>query len=246
MPAVKRLLAPAPEEVAAVIAQHLVGGDNSNLPESVAVDLSLGPNAGNVHYLDALESKLDFLKGLHTQAAQRRKARYDLEHLTPEAYRERIATSITHVAGSPLPEPETCQPRTRLVKVFPAYDLYEVVLEGVRGVETAGYLMLPNTPNPRPAVICQHGLGGRPEILVGLNNDLEGGWVYDRFAQRLAEKGYVVYAPFMNWGIALTSARDLLVKHAYALGWARGSSSSACSCTSARRRRRRPRSCTCD
>ena len=64
--------------------------------------------------------------------------------------------------------------------------------------------LLPKSAKPRPAVICQHGLGGRPEILAGLNNELEGGWVYDRFAERLVEKGYVVYVPFMNWGHAPT------------------------------------------
>src|SRR5690606_2459116 len=121
-------------------------------------------------------------------------------------------------AGSPLPEAAECRPRTRLVKALPTYDLYEVVLEGVAGVDTAGYLMLPNTSSTGPAVICQHGLGGRPETLAGHNHELEGGWAYDRFAQRLAEKGYVVYVPFMNWGIAPTPARDLLVKHAYPLG----------------------------
>src|SRR5207245_1539382 len=67
--------------------------------------------------------------------------------------------------------------------------------------------------------ICQHGRGGRPESLVGVGSNLEEGeWIYDRFAQRLAEKGYVTFAPFMNWGWGTTAARDGLVKPAFALG----------------------------
>ena len=42
--------------------------------------------------------------------------------------------------------------------------------------------------------------------------------IYDRLAQRLAEKGYVTFAPFMNWGWGGLEGRDALVKHAYALG----------------------------
>jgi dienelactone hydrolase len=66
-------------------------------------------------------------------------------------------------------------------------------------------------------VIVQHGLGGRPEALVGLE-ELPDQWIYDRVGERLAQQGYVVFAPFMNWGWGRTTDRDGLAKRSFALG----------------------------
>lgn len=172
-------------------------------------------------YQQALMSKVAYLETLHEAANQQCRQRYDLTTLTPAAYQARVAESLDRVAGPPLPETTDRQAQTRLVERRPVYDLYEVILESVPGVEVAGYLLTPTNGQPAPAVICQHGLAGRPEALVGINDRLEGNqWVYDRFAQRLAERGYVVFVPFMNWGWPTTTMRDRLVKHAYALGFA--------------------------
>ena len=172
-------------------------------------------------YQQALVSKVAYLESLHDAATHQRRQRYDVTTLTPSAYRTRVAESLERVAGPPLPATTDRKAQTRLIDRHPAYDLYEVILESVPGVEVAGYLLTPTNGQPAPAVICQHGLGGRPEALVGINDRLEGHqWVYDRFAQRLAERGYVVFVPFMNWGWPTTAMRDRLVKHAYALGFA--------------------------
>jgi hypothetical protein len=218
LPAVTRLVAPSPLELAAAVARYLAGTDDFENHEKESTERTADQQDGEAHYRSTLESKLAFLQDLHSHAAHARAARYNHAELEPASYRQRIADSIHHVSGLPLPETADRRPRTRLIAAPPAYDLYEVVLEGVAGVETAGYLLLPRKAEPQPAIICQHGLGGRPEILAGLDNNLAGGWIYDRFAQRLAEKGYVVYVPFMNWGLAPTGARDALVKHAYPLG----------------------------
>jgi len=171
-------------------------------------------------YQRAVERKVTYLEAQHTQARTQRQQRYALAASTPEQYRTRIAESVARVAGPALPATTNRRVRTRLCEQRPAYDLYEVVLESVPGVEVAGYLLLPTTGRPAPAIICQHGLGGRPDALVGFDDRFEGQSVYDRFAQRLAEKGYVVFVPFMNWGWPSVSSRDRLVKHAYALGFA--------------------------
>ncbi len=43
----------------------------------------------------------------------------------------------------------------------------------------------------RPVVVCQHGLEGRPQDTVG-----EPGFkYYDAFATRLAERGFITFAP---------------------------------------------------
>ncbi len=219
-PRVTSLVAPALSTLAARVSL-LLGVEPSPAPPATLPTIDLALAHAAQLYQEALASKVAFLEGLHEQARQNRQARYDLSQLTPTAYRNRVAESLARVAGPPLPESAAHNPHTRLIARHPAYALYEVVLESVPGVEVAGYLLLPTTPTAAPAVICQHGLGGRPEALVGIGDRLEGHqWVYDRFAQRLAERGYVVFVPFMNWGWASTALRDQLVKHAYALGFA--------------------------
>ena len=57
-----------------------------------------------------------------------------------------------------------------------------------------GILLLPRDLRPnekRPAVVCQHGLEGRPQDLLG-----EQGYpAYKAFAAQLAERGFIVFAP---------------------------------------------------
>ncbi|MCX6047494.1 MAG: dienelactone hydrolase family protein, partial [Chloroflexi bacterium] len=171
-------------------------------------------------YQRSFLSKLAHLETLHTAARQGLQQRYALTEITPEQYRQRVAESLDRTAGPALPETTDRRVQTRCILRRPAYDLYEVVLESVPGVEVAGYLLVPPNPQPAPAIICQHGLGGRPDGLVGFEDRFEGLWVYDRFPQRLAEKGYVTFVPFMNWGWPQTGTRDQLVKLAYALGFA--------------------------
>jgi dienelactone hydrolase len=169
-------------------------------------------------YRRALASKLAFLEAGHATARRARHRRYDVASLAPEEYRRRVAGSVDRVMGPQLPRAAGSAARTRLVTRRPTHDVYELVLESVPGVEVAGYLLVPLEAASAPAVVCQHGRGGRPESLIGLADFAHEQWGYDRFAQRLAEKGYVVVAPFMNWGWGSTPARDALVKLAYALG----------------------------
>ena len=219
-PRVTSLVTPALSTLTARVSQ-LLGAEPSSAPPTNAPTSELEPEDTAQLYQAALTSKVAYLELLHERARQDHQARYDLSQLTPTEYRNLVAESLARVAGPPLPETPVRNAQTRLIAHHPTYDLYEIVLESVPGVEVAGYLLMPTTPTAAPAVICQHGLGGRPEALVGIGDRLEGHqWVYDRFAQRLAERGYVVFVPFMNWGWASTALRDQLVKHAYALGFA--------------------------
>jgi hypothetical protein len=217
--AVERLVAAAPEADAlvATVSSRLARRTQPAGPAPVATaEAELPPEEALYHR--ALESKLAFLEAGHAAAREHRARRYDLASLTPDDYRRRVAEGLASVVGPPPTRAAAPDPRTRLVASRPTHRVYEIVLASVPGVETAGYLLLPYGARPAPAVVCQHGRGGRPESLVGLTDEIEGGWIYDRFAQRLAEKGYVVVAPFMNWGWGSTPARDALVKPAYALG----------------------------
>jgi dienelactone hydrolase len=86
-------------------------------------------------------------------------------------------------------------PRTRLIYDQPKFRGYEVMLDVWPGVFAYGILLVPKDIRPgehRPVVVCQHGLEGRPADVADPNVDSH---YYHRFAVRLAEEGFVTYAP---------------------------------------------------
>jgi dienelactone hydrolase len=94
-----------------------------------------------------------------------------------------------------LPEPsEPLQAFTRRIYDEPRWTGYEVMLPVWPDVFAYGVLLLPKDIAPgqrRPVVVCQHGLEGRPQDTIEARRED----VYARFAARLAEEGFVVYAP---------------------------------------------------
>ena len=71
---------------------------------------------------------------------------------------------------------------------------FEVVLDVFPGLFAYGLLILPpdlETGEQRPVVVCQHGLEGRPQSTIG-EQDFK---AYKAFASRLAERGYITFAP---------------------------------------------------
>ncbi len=77
----------------------------------------------------------------------------------------------------------------------PKYRAYEVTLDIYPDVFAYGILALPKDMKPgekRPVVVCQHGLEGRPTDVICPNKDSQ---YYHSFGSRLAELGYIVYAP---------------------------------------------------
>lgn len=86
-------------------------------------------------------------------------------------------------------------PRSRQVYDEPRYRGYEVVLDVWPDVFAYGILLLPKDlelGERRPVVVCQHGLEGRPQDLA--NPRVENP-AYNQYGCRLAERGFVVYAP---------------------------------------------------
>ena len=69
-----------------------------------------------------------------------------------------------------------------------------VVMDVYPDVIAYGLLLLPKDLKPgekRPVVVCQHGLEGRPEHVIGK----EGYNAYKAFATQLAERGFITFAP---------------------------------------------------
>lgn len=111
---------------------------------------------------------------------------------TIEPYRETFYKDVIGRFDLPLEKPN---PRTRKVYDEPTYAGYEVQLDVFPNVFAYGILLLPKDITPgerRPVVVCQHGLEGRPQDVADPKVDHP---AYHRYACRLAEQGFVVYAP---------------------------------------------------
>jgi dienelactone hydrolase len=88
------------------------------------------------------------------------------------------------------------RPRTELVHTTDKYKTYRVLLDVTDGVEVYGNLLVPQGIQGRaPAMVCQHGLSGTPEMITGLGQSKD--TPYHEFGRRLAERGYVVFAPLI-------------------------------------------------
>lgn len=84
--------------------------------------------------------------------------------------------------------------RVRLIAESPKYRQYEVVLDVFDELFAYGILTIPTEIEPgeqRPVVVCQHGLEGRPQDVIGEQNQQH----YKAFATELAERGFVTFAP---------------------------------------------------
>ena len=99
------------------------------------------------------------------------------------------------VIGRMPPPSLPANPRTRLVYDEPKFRGYEVVLDVWPDVYAYGILLVPKDMRPgekRPVVVCQHGLEGRASDVASPHADER---AYHRFALKLAEQGFITYAP---------------------------------------------------
>ena len=85
------------------------------------------------------------------------------------------------------------KPRTRQIAESDKWTRYEVVLDVFPDVIAYGILTLPKgmQAERRPVVVCQHGLEGRPQSVIGK----EQFQYYKAFATTLAERGFITFAP---------------------------------------------------
>jgi dienelactone hydrolase len=107
-----------------------------------------------------------------------------------KSYRQYLAEEVLGKFDEPfLP----FNPRTRQVYDTEKWTGYEVVLDVWPDVFAWGVLLVPNDLKPgerRPVVVCQHGRGSLPKDVVEGDDAY-----YHNFAARLADRGFVVFAP---------------------------------------------------
>lgn len=99
------------------------------------------------------------------------------------------------VIGKLPPASLPMNPRSRAILDEPAYRGYEVVLDVYPDVYAYGILLVPKdleAGERRPVVVCQHGLEGTPyKVADPATQDP----AYNQYGCRLAERGFVVFAP---------------------------------------------------
>lgn len=166
------------------------------------------------------EALLDYVRRRNEASDQVRRRRWNLAE-TPREAREakarELVAELRRMVGETPDDGTPLHPRTRLIKLTDRYAAFDVLLDVVKGVEAYGQLLVPRSGAGRlPAVIAQHGLGGKPKdvTLQGDSPDT----VYHGFGARLAEAGYVVFAPYVTVPIPQAELVNPLVRQAAALG----------------------------
>ena len=98
-----------------------------------------------------------------------------------------------------LPDPNLpMNAKSRFVRETDNVAIYEVTLDVWQDVFAWGWLCLPKHLKPgekRPIVVCQHGLEGIPEDVFNDDPKSQAFAPYKAFAFRLAEQGFVTFAP---------------------------------------------------
>ncbi|MDQ6664340.1 MAG: dienelactone hydrolase family protein [Acidobacteriota bacterium] len=145
------------------------------------------------HYLDV---KLDSSAATREAFWRRDYSSVAAYERSIEPYRPKLIELIGGTDASK-PEPELRARRT-LVAHKGSYDVFRTWFASRNGLTVYGILLFPkNTANHvvnHPAVLCIHGMHSSPEQVAGLIDEPD---YTKRFGARLAERGYVVFAPLM-------------------------------------------------
>lgn len=177
---------------------------SQNLPEpTIRIPRQQVDQAGNEQF----EALLKYLRGLCAASDQVR-AEYWQLNSTPSEDRpqkvQRLHEELANLEGVISSENVPMHPRTALTGETDKFLAYDVFLDVAPGVEVYGQLLVPrpvagHVESRRPAVVCQHGFDGVPRYVSGVGADLEtNDQFYHRFGERLAERGYVVFAPYLT------------------------------------------------
>ncbi len=160
-------------------------------------------------------------RNLALEAYAGRDARWQLDTSSIERYRETVKPKLEAYLDMLGRYPPADGPLdARSVKVYdePAFTGYRLSVRLYDGVHAYGILLLPKSLRPgerRPVVFTQHGFSSNPEEALGMVST-PGAAIYSRFGARLAERGYIVFAPLIY---TQNGPRRMdLARHAHLLG----------------------------
>jgi dienelactone hydrolase len=169
-----------------------------------------------------------YVRGLDAASDQRRTDYWQLDSTPAEDLTKRsaqIRSELSHLIGAIPTAGVPLNPRTALVGETKNFLAYDVLLSVVPGVDAYGQLLVPRSAagdveKRLPAIVCQHGFNGAPKYVTGAGSAIEvQDRYYHRFGERLAERGYVVFAPYM----VATDSINPIVRMAASVGMMRTS-----------------------
>jgi hypothetical protein len=181
------------------------------LAVKVAADAGKGPSLPKTHpALDAVARQqrqvrelVDYTQELIPRSARERtrfwsKAKPTTADAWPAACKQYKDYFWEEIVGRFPPASEPINPRTRKLLERPKWTAYEVMLDVWPDVFCWGILVVPTgikDGEKRPVVVCQHGLEGKPWDTLDDDPKSPVYAVYRAFAARLAERGFVTFAP---------------------------------------------------
>jgi dienelactone hydrolase len=166
----------------------------------------------------------DALRSRVSGAATRRANRWHLHDASEDERAARAARIRDEVSATLGGESGAIVTRaaSRLLRVEAGFVAYELVLEVDAGLTAWLHVLIPRSGNaPWPVVIAQHGLDGGPGDVTGL--DARDERSYHAFGARLADRGYVVVAPYLTVPSPQEELLNPIVAMATALGEERSS-----------------------
>jgi dienelactone hydrolase len=145
------------------------------------------------------EERLQYLRKLIADSEAKRESRWGLT-ARPRAdfqkTQQAMLAEYRRLVGEVPTAAGPLRPRSELVLSAKKYRAYRVLLDLTGGIEVYGNLLVPEGIHGRAAaVVCQHGLSGTPEMITGIGQKED--TPYHEFGRRLAERGYVVFAPLI-------------------------------------------------
>jgi dienelactone hydrolase len=145
------------------------------------------------------EERLRYVRGLIAASEEKRQKRWGLTTRPASDFPQIKAAMLADyrkLVGEVPTEGRPLRPHSQWALTTAKYTAYRVMLDVAPGVEVYGNLLIPRGLKGRgPAVICQHGLSGTPEMITGLGQKED--TPYHEFGRKLAEQGYVVCAPLI-------------------------------------------------
>ncbi len=162
--------------------------------------LGVSPEDAEAIRLEQVAEIDRYYSGLVYAAAANRQCAWQRDMRSPEAYQRSVAANrqrFWQLMGGVPRDTVPLEPRADDLPERSGVTARRVWIPVDAGVHAYGVMLVPAEPaGPKPAVIAQHGFSGSPEATCGYYELDETAYLRD-FGLRLAEKGYVVFAPLV-------------------------------------------------
>lgn len=160
---------------------------------------------------------LDHVRRKISASAGIRRTRWHLLDRQPAEASAAMRQDLASLVGDRDEPRLPLQPELRPLGETEHFTAFEVLIPVLNDLDAYGHLLLPKRVRSRqPAVIVQHGLGGQPKDLTGLGPVPDR--AYHLYGARLAEQGYVVFAPYVTHPIPQAELINPLAEAACSVG----------------------------